>query len=100
MKKFDLFEKVFGSLFKIDRSFIINMKFVTDAMITCSRIGVTANGVYIDRVVGDDAYVVVNFSAKNKEWEIVKDWLKKSIELGNQVYVKVGRHNNSRYEEL
>ncbi len=100
MKKFNLFEKVIGTIFSIDRSIIVERKNAIDVVATLSSLGVTANGIGVGYVTGNANNIVINFSARNGLWNAIKDWLTDDKEFIGQSYVKVGRHKNSKYEEL
>lgn len=99
MKKFDLFDKVYGSIFKVSRSIVLDEKNVTKALAILNEFQIAANGVNIGSCnwASDTSKWFINFQARRQPWETIKERL---YFIEGTVFVVDRPQKVAKYEEL
>ncbi len=99
MKNFDLFDKVYGSIFKVSRGIVLDEKNVTKALAILNEFQIAANGVNIGSCnwASDKSKWFINFQARRQPWETIK---KELYFIEGTVFVVNKNKGVTKYEEL
>lgn len=97
--KTDLFEKIYGSIFKVARSVVIDEEYVTKALSIMNEFQIAVNGVNIGSCnwASDTGKWFINFQARRQPWEAIKE---KLSFVDTTVFVVDRPQKVVKYEEL